>query len=122
MPSVKNTAGIKFLNSSSSRDEYGALPLLCHVSKTNGSRLITPSHLLQCISILSIQGRCNSKFVPSGNLDALFTISFLENNPSFKVHLLHFQIGKGVPQTLSLDIHQGTFSFMISINRFFGGS
>ena len=119
---MKNGAGIVFLYSSSFSDAKGAAPLLCHVSSTNSSRCIFAAHFLHFIVILSIHGLCNSKSGPSGSSSATSIISFLENNISLFSHSVQLQIGNGQPQNLSLDIHQGCFSFMISKNLFFGCS
>ena len=53
---------------------------------------------------------------------AFSIIDFLENKPTLCEHDVHFQIGRGVPQTLSLEIHQGLFSLIISMKRFWGCS
>ena len=72
--------------------------------------------------MLSIQGLCNSKFGPSGNLSADSTISFLEKNQFFSPQSSQLQTGNGHPHTLSREIHHGCFSLMIPKNLFFGCS
>src|SRR5574338_1549380 len=120
MASVRNGARIPDAYSSSDSEEYGADPLLCHVSRTNFSRSIWAPHFLHFITTLSIHGLWSSKFSPSGRFDAAETISFLENNLSMWPHSLQFHIGNGQPQNLSREIHHGCFSFIIPRNRFFG--
>src|SRR3989338_8844155 len=101
MPSVKNGAGIPLEYSSSVNDEYGAEPLLCHVSKTYSSLFVfVLLHCLHFIVMLSIHGRCNSKFGPSGNLSAESMISFLVKNQFCFLQSLHIQTGNAHPQTL----------------------
>ena len=112
-----------FAYSSSVSDEYGAEPLLCHVSSTYSSLFVFV--LLQCLHFmitLSIHGRCNSKFGPSGNFAAESMISFLVKNQFCFLHSLHIQTGKGHHQILSLDIHHGCLSLIIPKNLFFGAS
>ena|SRR3970040_655132 len=123
MPSVKNGAGISLEYSSSVNDEYGAEPLLCHVSKTYSSLFVfVLLHCLHFIVILSIHGRCNSKFGPSGNFAAESMISFLVKNQFCFLQSLHIQTGNGHPQILSRDIHHGCLSLIIPKNLFFGCS
>ena len=119
---MKNGAGIVFSYSSSLNEAKGAAPLLCQVSKTNSSRCIFASHFLHLIEILSIHGLCSSKSGPSGRSSATSIISFLENSLSMFSHSVHFQIGIGQPQNLSLEMHHGCFSLIISKNLFFGWS
>ena len=119
---MRNGAGIFFSYSSSLNEANGATPLLCHVSNTNSSRCIFELHFLHFIEILSIQGLCNSKSGPSGRSSDASMISFLEKSLSIFPHSLHFHIGNGHPQNLSLEIHHGCFSLIISKNLFFGCS
>ena len=60
-------------------------------------------------------GGYGSNLLGHNNLDLKNSvISFLENNFSMFSHSAHFQIGNGQPQNLSLDIHHGCFSLIIS--------
>ena len=69
-----------FEYSSSDKEEYGAEPLLCQVSKTYSSLIVfTLEHFEHFILTLSIQGLWSSKSGPSGRADDASTISFLEN-------------------------------------------
>ncbi len=120
---MKNGAGIPLEYSSSVNDEYGAEPLLCHVSKTYSSLFVFALlHCLHFMVMLSIHGRCNSKFGPSGKFAAESMISFLVKNQFCSPHSLHIQTGNGHPQILSRDMHHGCFSLMIPKNLFFGWS
>ena len=110
-----------FLYSSSLNEAKGAAPLLCQVSKTNSSRCIFALHFLHLIETRSIHGLCNSKSGPSGRSSATSIISFLENSLSMFSHSVHFQIGIGQPQNLSLEMHHGCFSLIISKNLFLVG-
>src|SRR5919202_6046261 len=122
MPSVRKVAGIKSLYSLSVSDAKGAAPLLCQVSSTNGSRCISAPHFSHFILILSIQGRWSSKSGPSGKSIALLIISALEKRSCLLEQFRHGHIGRGVPHSRSLDIHQGCCSLIISIYLFRGGS
>ena len=120
---MKNGAGISFEYSSSVNDEYGAEPLLCHVSKTYSSLFVlTLPHFLHFTVILSIHGLCNSKSGPSGKFSAASTISFLVKNQFFSPQSSQLQTGSGQPQILSREIHHGCFSLIIPRNLFFGCS
>src|SRR3989338_6993947 len=114
MPSVKNGAGIPLEYSSSVNDEYGAEPLLCHVSKTYSSLFVfVLLHCLHFIVMLSIHGRCNSKFGPSGNFAAESMISFLVKSQFCFLQSLHIQTGNGHPQILSRDIQHNGYLCLI---------
>jgi len=123
MPSVRNCAGMFLVYSSSDNEVYGAEPLLCQVSKTYSSLFVFAlPHFEHFILTLSIHGLCSSKSGPSGSSKDESTISFLENKAVCSPQSLHFQIGRGHPQNLSREIHQGCFSLIIPKNLFFGCS
>src|SRR5574339_965912 len=106
MPSVRNEAGINSAYSWSVSEAYGAAPLLCHVSSTNGSLFMPAPHFSQFSLTLSIQGRWSSKSDPSGSSAAFDTMSCLEKSALLWPHLPHDQIGRGVPHTRSREMHQ----------------
>src|SRR5208282_6123973 len=122
IPSVRCWTGTSSLLSLSLKEARGAEPLLCQVSSTKGSRLALPPHLGHLSTTRSIHGRCNSKSAPSGNSAACATMLFLENAGTFSLHASQTQIGRGVPQTLSREMHHGGDCLRNSMKRLRGCS
>src|SRR3990170_4845207 len=82
---------------------------------------MTPPHLGQMNVTRSTHGLCNSKF--SGiSCKAFSRSSFLLPTAFFSPHLSHVQIGRGVPQIRSREMHHGLPSFRKAMKRFFGSS
>src|SRR5437899_10554310 len=107
MPSVRCSTGTRALLSSSVNAARGAEPLLCHVSRTKGSRLQSPPHFGHFSTSLSIQGLCSSKSSPSGSAFALSRMLRRENAGTFCLQSPQTHLVSGVPHTLSLETHHG---------------
>src|SRR5437870_4678665 len=122
MPSVRCSTGTRALLSASVNAASGAEPLLCHVSSTKGSRLQSPPHLGHFSTTLSIQGLCSSNSFPSGRDFALSMMLRRENAGTFSLQSAQTQMGRGVPHTLSLEMHHGGDCLMNSMNLFLGAS
>src|SRR5882762_4492233 len=122
MPSVRCSTGTSALLSASVNAASGAEPLLCQVSSTKGSRLQSPPHFGHFRTTLSIQGLCSSNSFPSGSAFALSRMLRRENAVTFSLQSAQTQMGSGVPQTLSLEMHHGGDCLMNSMNLFLGAS
>src|SRR5450759_2035526 len=121
-PSVRCSTGTSWLLSASVNAASGAEPLLCHVSSTNGSLRQSPPHFGHFRTTLSIHGLWSSNSLPSGSSFALSTMLRREKAGTFSLQSVHTQIGRGVPQTLSLEMHHGGDCLMNSMNLFLGCS
>ena len=95
---------------------------MCQVSRTNGSLNASRPHFGHFSTILSIHGRCSSKFGPSGRSFASSIMRFLEKAGVFSPQEEQTQMGRGAPQLLSLVMHQGGDSVRNSRNLFLGPS
>src|SRR5580698_5893128 len=122
IPSVRCWTGTSAFLSASVKAASGAEPLLCHVSSTKGSLLQSPPHFGHFRTTLSIHGLWSSKSFPSGSSFALSTMLRREKAGTFSLQSAHTQIGSGVPQTLSLEMHHGGDCLRNSMNLFLGAS
>src|SRR3990167_7874488 len=89
-----------------------------HTSATSGVRRMTPLQETQSNFISSTYGRCRSTSCAAscGSLPERFFNSSREPITSISPHLLHFHMGKGVPQYRSREKHQSRTSLRNSPN------
>ena len=123
MPSVRNCTGTCSACAAAPSEEYGAEPLLCHVSSTYGSRSERPPHLEHAIAMRSSHGLWSSgTSAGAPAASAAAEISAFVKSQSVLPQAAHVHAGSGHPQNLSREMHHGCLSPTIARKRLRGCS